>query len=414
MDTNIKVASYDTSEASLEKTPKTYEEFMYDNETGGGVLALFDDASTLIGQVKKDISELHHQYKVLMGLYDEFYYFNGNMNRIIETMNNNVTEIEGSFKNILTTCQQAVGEVMGQDKTLMDDLDGINSLLNTGSLNNNSTRSGHNGMPSDVEEKLYGKKYTDEQLSKGKIQGLGDPGSIGGPTSNSNLADVAEEVIRGKYGVGQERIDALTAEGYDAREVQNIVNQKLKGIYNPEENTPQSGNEVVTPNVDVPSSNPTIPTKPTDPTVPQQGDISPGTPAPNTTPTAGPNQRIPTTQTLESTGNTYLDQINQIRVQRGLNPLKLDNTLTSAAQIRAQEASQVWSHVRPDGTNWNTVSSKTTGENLAFSTDPQQNFVNDWMNSKDHQDILLADDISMAGLSLYEANGKYYLALEVA
>lgn len=52
--------------------------------------------------------------------------------------------------------------------------------------------------------------------------------SSGGKKGN---ADLAREVIRGNWGNGQERIDKLTAAGYDYSAVQSIVNQMLKGAY---------------------------------------------------------------------------------------------------------------------------------------------------------------------------------------
>lgn len=44
-------------------------------------------------------------------------------------------------------------------------------------------------------------------------------------------ADLAREVIRGDWGNGQDRIDKLTAAGYDYSAVQSIVNQMLNGTY---------------------------------------------------------------------------------------------------------------------------------------------------------------------------------------
>ena len=43
-----------------------------------------------------------------------------------------------------------------------------------------------------------------------------------------SLAVIADEVIAGKWGNGQERIDRLTAAGYNPREVQLLVNAKSK------------------------------------------------------------------------------------------------------------------------------------------------------------------------------------------
>ena len=40
--------------------------------------------------------------------------------------------------------------------------------------------------------------------------------------------EIAKEVIRGNWGVGQERKDNLTAAGYDYSAVQSIVNEMMK------------------------------------------------------------------------------------------------------------------------------------------------------------------------------------------
>ena len=67
-------------------------------------------------------------------------------------------------------------------------------------------------------------------------------GSDGGPSkagsvvaaAKANAAgkktneEIAKEVIRGNWGVGQERKDKLTAAGYDYSAVQSIVNELMK------------------------------------------------------------------------------------------------------------------------------------------------------------------------------------------
>ena len=45
--------------------------------------------------------------------------------------------------------------------------------------------------------------------------------------SNKDLETVAKEVIQGKWGNGQERVDKLTAAGYDYKTVQDLVNKLL-------------------------------------------------------------------------------------------------------------------------------------------------------------------------------------------
>lgn len=49
------------------------------------------------------------------------------------------------------------------------------------------------------------------------------------PESNSSEEEIAREVIQGVWGNGQDRIDRLTNAGYDANAVQEIVNRILSG-----------------------------------------------------------------------------------------------------------------------------------------------------------------------------------------
>lgn len=53
-------------------------------------------------------------------------------------------------------------------------------------------------------------------------------GKITQPTPKKSVDEVAREVIRGEWGNGQARVDALTKAGYDASAVQNRVNELLK------------------------------------------------------------------------------------------------------------------------------------------------------------------------------------------
>lgn len=71
------------------------------------------------------------------------------------------------------------------------------------------------------------------------------------------------------------------------------------------------------------------------------------------------------TQCMDS---QFLSDINQLRASQGLPALSIDAELTKIAAIRAQEASVVWSHTRPNGTQGIGLISpkKWRGENLAY------------------------------------------------
>lgn len=71
-------------------------------------------------------------------------------------------------------------------------------------------------------------QYTDA----GKISGISKNVDISDftpiKTAKKSNEEVAEEVLAGKWGNGEERKKALTVAGYNYRKVQDIVNQKLK------------------------------------------------------------------------------------------------------------------------------------------------------------------------------------------
>ena len=64
---------------------------------------------------------------------------------------------------------------------------------------------------------------------------------------------------------------------------------------------------------------------------------------------------------VTANAQSLVNQVNQERAARGLRALRVDPKLTAAAQIRAQEIVQKFSHTRPDGTKWSTVSSVAYG-----------------------------------------------------
>ena len=129
------VASFDQTEANLDKTPQSFENFIYDNASGGGILASFDEVNQLIQTIKGDIDDLHSKYNQLMNMYDTFTDYNDTMNGIIKTMSGNVASIENNFKNIVSTAQQTVQEHMDVDKTLMADLGELNNMLKSAGAN---------------------------------------------------------------------------------------------------------------------------------------------------------------------------------------------------------------------------------------------------------------------------------------
>ena len=70
------------------------------------------------------------------------------------------------------------------------------------------------------------KTNAENQLAK--VKNAGFDAFIVGTATQKSIDDIAREVIRGLWGVGQDRINRLTAAGYDSAEVQKKVNSLLQ------------------------------------------------------------------------------------------------------------------------------------------------------------------------------------------
>ena len=73
-----------------------------------------------------------------------------------------------------------------------------------------------------------------------------------------------------------------------------------------------------------------------------------------------------------SSEGDVLDLINEYRASAGLDAVTMDDELNGVAAIRAEECSQKFSHTRPNGQAWYTVSKLTNGENLAHAVNYNQ------------------------------------------
>jgi uncharacterized protein YkwD len=124
----------------------------------------------------------------------------------------------------------------------------------------------------------------------------------------------------------------------------------------------------------------------------------------------------PETTTVESPFGTtarFADEILRLtnieRVNNGLAPLgRAPAGLWSAAQVRAQEASQSFSHTRPDGRKWSSVlddfsvSFMGAGENLQWATNNSPKLaVDQWMGSSAHRANILNAQFKELAVGVY-------------
>lgn len=119
------------------------------------------------------------------------------------------------------------------------------------------------------------------------------------------------------------------------------------------------------------------------------------------------------TEAIKAEIRVALDETNREREEAGLDALVWDASLAQCAAVRATEATQNWSHTRPNGSAWWTVNSQVQyGENLAKNYQSGTDVVEGWMASPTHKANILTADYKTIGIAVYNYNGKWYWSQE--
>ena len=161
-----------------------------------------------------------------------------------------------------------------------------------------------------------------------------------------------------------------------------------------------------------PTTTPT--TVPTEAPTEQPAPTATSTPAPTPANTPNPTPvSTPKPTASSGTGQTDLASdvvklVNAERAKMGLSALRVDSELTRAACIRAQELVQLFSHTRPNGANWSTVSPSAHGENIAMGYRNANTVMTAWMNSQGHRENILRSTFGSIGVCAYAYNGTTY------
>ena len=123
----------------------------------------------------------------------------------------------------------------------------------------------------------------------------------------------------------------------------------------------------------------------------------------------GSGTPAPEEQTEESDVEAVLALMNDAREKEGAAALKLDEDLCKAAQIRAEEIAELFSHTRPDGTSCFTVlkeigwsSYGMVGENIAMGQRTPESVMDSWMNSQGHRENILNEAFTAVGIARYQ------------
>lgn len=186
--------------------------------------------------------------------------------------------------------------------------------------------------------------------------------------------------------------------------------EETPDVEQPEE-TPDVGQPEETPDVEQPEETPDV----EQPETPQLPDNS----RPEETPDVEQPEQTPEEDNDTAQGD-YASQVvalvNAERAKYGLSALKADSRVQQAAQVRAAETVQSFSHTRPNGSSFSTalteagVSYTRSGENIAYGQSTPQQVVNAWMNSSGHRANILNESFTTIGVGYTVVNGTAYWA----
>lgn len=140
---------------------------------------------------------------------------------------------------------------------------------------------------------------------------------------------------------------------------------------------------------------------------------------------------VTTGEYLEFTGTSDISAIrslilqytNNQRTSAGLSALNYDSTLQSCADTRAVEQATLFSHTRPNGTDWSTAFPTGAGyyyygENLGNSdrhisdSDFASEIVNSWMSSPTHRANIMNSNYSCIAIGVYISGNNMYAVQE--
>lgn len=145
---------------------------------------------------------------------------------------------------------------------------------------------------------------------------------------------------------------------------------------------------------------------------------------PETTPEQESEQSTDTTTSVQTSTVTVtgtfnyaeakkmLSLVNAYRKEHGLGEVKWDESLAQATKTRAAEASICWSHTRPNGSKWYTVSNLVKGENLAKGYSTAEETFNAWLASDSHRENILWGDFETMYVAYFEAENGWFWAQE--
>ena len=132
------------------------------------------------------------------------------------------------------------------------------------------------------------------------------------------------------------------------------------------------------------------------------------------TPAVSPEQPYnPSTYPVGELEHTILQELNRCRLENELGTLTINERLSGIAHLRAQEASVLWSHTRPDGRGYTSAltdygfENEVTAELMlqGFDEADAAYYVAKWMGYKTSHGDICNGAYTTAGIGVYSSEG---------
>lgn len=149
--------------------------------------------------------------------------------------------------------------------------------------------------------------------------------------------------------------------------------------------------------------------------VPKGGEIGTKKPNPN-----APSKQSPSTELAVTEPSDYekkvVELVNKERAKEGLEPLKLDDRLSSLARKKSQDMADknYFSHTSPtygspfDMMHQFDFTFRAAGENIAAGQRSPEQVVEGWMNSEGHRKNIMNENFTHIGVGYVEGAGPPY------
>ena len=158
----------------------------------------------------------------------------------------------------------------------------------------------------------------------------------------------------------------------------------------------------------IPTPEPTAVPRPEPTAIPTVPPTAVPTPVPTVRPAAVPAPTPVAGTNLGDLAGQVAAQVNMEREKAGLGALRVDGELTRAARVRAREIVEQFSHTRPDGSAWSTVSGSAYGENIAMGQQTADKVMAAWMTSQGHRENILRPGFGSIGVCALRVDGVMY------